>query len=130
MATETQHCTPPHLAASAQDILVQVLVNQQLAAAHTRALQDINDFREELDGIDGASQLEMAEMSRTRMIRLATGPAGLPIVKNTHTGIKETPNARLISIIGPRICNFHHRTTLNLFWAENAKLDSNDRLNI
>jgi hypothetical protein len=72
----------------------------------------------------------MAEMARAGMIRLAAGPTGLSIVQNTHAGIKEPPNARLIPIIGPRICNFHHRTTLNLFWAENAKLNSYDWFNI
>ena len=64
------------------------------------------------------------------MIRLAATPAGLSIVQNTHTGIKETSNAGLISIVGSRVCDFYHRTTLNLFWAENAKLNSYDWFNI
>jgi hypothetical protein len=130
MATESQHCAPPHLTAATHNILVQCLVDQQLAAAHTRALQNINDFGEELDGIHRARELEMAEMARAGVIRLAATPARLSIVQNTHTRIKETSNARLISIIGTCVCDFYHRTTLNLFWAENAKLNSYDWFNV
>ena len=64
------------------------------------------------------------------MIRLAATPAGLSIVQNTHTGIKETSNAGLISIVGSCICDFDPGPSLNLLGTEDPELNANDRLNI
>jgi len=72
----------------------------------------------------------MPEMAGAVMICLTTTPTGLTIIQNTHTRIKEAPNARLSSIIRSRIGNLYHGPLLNLFRAKDAKLDANYWLDI
>jgi hypothetical protein len=42
----------------------------------------------------------VAEMARAAVVGLATAPASLSIVEDAHARVKETANARLISVIG------------------------------
>jgi len=42
------------------------------------------------------------------MIRLAATAARLSIVEDAHSGVKETTDAGLIAVVGPRICDFHY----------------------
>ena len=106
------------------------LINEQFAAAHTDAIEHVQNLREELDEIDGAGKFEMAEMAGAGMIRLATAAARLSVVQDAHSGVKETPNAGLIPIIGSCVCHFHDGAPLNLFGAENSELNTNNWFNI
>jgi hypothetical protein len=72
----------------------------------------------------------VAKVAGTSVIRLSTATTRLPVIKNSHAWIKEAANARLISIIGAGIRNFHYRPFFNLFRAENPELDTHHGLNI
>lgn len=121
---------PARLATTALNITVQILVDEQLRAAHTDTLQNIQDLGEELDEIDRAGELEVAKVTRARVIRLTTAAASLSVVQNTHTRIKEAADTGLIAIVGASIRNLNHRATLNLVGAEDAELNTYNRLNI
>jgi hypothetical protein len=61
---------------------------------------------------------------------LPTAAAGLAIVQDAHTRIKEAANARLVAIVGPRVCDFNNGALLNLIRAEDPELDTNHWLDI
>ncbi len=107
-----------------------LLVDQELRAANTNAVQYIHDHVKELDVVDGAGQAIVAKVAGTVVIRLVTAAARLSVVENTHTGVKETSDARLISIVGARICDFYDGTLLDLLRTEDTELNSDDRLDI
>jgi hypothetical protein len=109
---------------------MQLLIDKKLGAAYTDAVQNIHDVREELDEIYGASQAEMTEMAGAPVIRLSTAATRLAIIEDAHARVKETANTRLRTVICPRIGDFDYRALLDFFWAEDAKLDAYDRLNI
>jgi len=110
-----QHFSPPSLPLSVQNRGMECLVNLELAAPNTRTAQDIHNPGHKVDGIDGPRQAIEAEMARTAVIRLATGPTNLAILENAHAGIKEAPTLGLISFKGGLGCNFDDRPLLNLF---------------
>jgi preprotein translocase subunit SecE len=109
---------------------MELLVNQELRTADTHAVQNIQNVGEELNEIDWPRKAKMAKMTRTAVICLATATAGLSIVKDTHAGIKESPNTGLTSIVCPSIYNLHHRPLLDFLRAKDAKLDTHHRLNV
>jgi hypothetical protein len=109
---------------------MELLVNQKFRATNAYAVKNIHDIRKELDEVYGAGQTEVAEMTRATVIRLATAAARLAIVEHTHTGVKETANARLISIIGSGVRNLYDGALLNLIWTENPELDTDHGLDI
>ena len=63
----------------------------------------------------------MAKMARAVMVVLAAGPANLPVLQDTHTGIKETIQ---FTIRGASIRNFANRATNNFIGAEDTKLNA------
>jgi hypothetical protein len=69
-------------------------------------------------------------MTRAAVICLAAAAARLSIIKYTHAWIKETANARLVSIICACIGDFHDRSLLDLVWTENPELDTHHGLDI
>jgi hypothetical protein len=130
IAAETEDSAEAGLRSPLGDTLVELLINQQLGAADADAVEHIENVGKELNEIDRACKLVMAEMTRATMICLCTAAARLTIVQHTHTRIKETSNARLISIVCATICDFYDGTSLNLFRTENPELDTHHGLDI
>jgi hypothetical protein len=69
-------------------------------------------------------------MTRATVIGLTAAAACLAIVEYTHTGVKETANAGLITIIGSCVRNLYDGALLNLIWTENPELDTDHWLDI
>ncbi len=110
--------------------LVKLLVDEELRAADTDTVENIENILEELDEIDRAREFVVTEMTRAAVICLSTTAACLPIVENTHARVKETSNTGLISIVGSTVRDLHDRTVFNLFRAENPELDTHHGLDI
>jgi hypothetical protein len=87
---------------------VQLLVDQELGAANTYAVQYVHDHRKELDEIHGSRELIMTKVARAVMVRLTTAAARLAIVENTHARIKEAADTGLVAVIGACICDFDY----------------------
>jgi beta-phosphoglucomutase-like phosphatase (HAD superfamily) len=69
-------------------------------------------------------------MTRATVIRLTAAATRLAVVEHTHTGVKETANAGLISVIGSGVRNLYNGALLNLIWTENPELDTDHGLDI
>jgi hypothetical protein len=109
---------------------MKVLVHQNLGAAHTHTVQDVEDIRKELNEVYRAGEFEVAKVSGASVICLAAAATRLPIVENTHSRVKETTNTGLIPIVRTGIRNFHYGALFNLIGPENPKLDTHHRLDI
>ena len=71
----------------------------------------------------------MTKVTRAVIVGLAARTALLSILQDAHTGVKETTNLGLITLIGIVGSNFNHRTFLNLVRAENTELDAQNGFN-
>ena len=108
----------------------QILVQLELTAPNTHALEDIYDLFVELPEIHGPGESVVSEVPRTAVIRLTTGSADFPIVHDTHAGIKETTDLGLIALKGGLGNDFHNGSLLNLVGRHNTELDADHRLYI
>ena len=83
-----ENVAPAGLALALQEMLAELLVNEELGAADADAGENVLDEGEELDVVDGASETEVAEMSRTLVIGLPTAATLLTILYDTHARVK------------------------------------------
>jgi hypothetical protein len=109
---------------------VETAVDEELTAANTDAIQNIQNVGEELDEIHGARELVVAEVARAIMVRLAATAACFPIVENPHARVEEATDAGLIAIECAGIGDFDYRALFDLSRAENAELNTDDWLDI
>ena len=82
--TGREHHLPAVLSLGSLQPLRRLLVDEQLAALHAHAPQNLEDHFVKLDVIDGARQLVMPEMSRTAVIVETTGLAELAVFEHPH----------------------------------------------
>ena len=68
----------------------------------------------------------MTEVTRALVIRLATAPALLAVINNSHSRIKQATDLRFIAFIRAGICNFNNRALLYLIGTKDAKLNTNN----
>jgi hypothetical protein len=109
---------------------VELLVDQELGAAHTDTIQNVKHVGEELNEIDWAGELVVAEMAGAPVIGLPAATASFAIIENAHAGVEEASDARLVAIVGPGIRDLHYGALLDLIRAENPELDTDHGLDI
>ena len=80
ITAESKHCAPPGLPPPLHNILPQLLIDEQLAAADTYAVEDIDNVGEELDEVDGTGQTKVAEVAGAVVVRLTTAATGFSVV--------------------------------------------------
>jgi hypothetical protein len=83
-----ENVAPAGLALALQEMLAELLVNEELGASDADAGENVLDEGEELDVVDGASETEVAKMSRTLVIGLPTAATLLAILYDTHARVK------------------------------------------
>jgi len=120
---------PASLALLQFDRRTHFLVYEKLRAGYADTAENIENHREELDIVNRASKSVVAKVSRAVIIGLTARAALLAILQNAHTGIKETPNLGLITLISIIGSDFNHGPFLNLIRRENTELDTQNRFN-
>jgi hypothetical protein len=72
----------------------------------------------------------MSEMTGAKGVFLFAGFTDVVMVKDTHSGVKQTIGGWLVQIEQFGRVNFAYRSFDNIFWTHQTKLDSFDLVNI
>ena len=106
------------------DTLQRLLTCHDMRAVQADDIGKLLNPVEELIKIDGPSQRDVSEMTRTELIGVLTGGADLAILNDTKSGVKDAIRNRLLRLVGLVGGNLHDAPLENVVGVCNAKLNS------